>query len=308
MALHPNFPESPYEIIDPAVRWFPAEEALRDTDYGKLIPPLVHEIRKQVKTWRDDNYKGASETSKALLNWWFNTPHPQEQTDGTMSEFQYYFAQREALESIIYLYDVVKVKNEVDLINFDSSGDVSRGMFAENWRRFVIKMATGTGKTKVMSLAIAWSFFHKLYEQGSELSRNFLVIAPNIIVLDRLYHDFKGLRIFSEDPVLPQNGFEGNNWRDDFQLTLHVQDDVHTTRPTGNIFLTNIHRVYSSDQSPPAPDDENSMDYFLGKSPTGETTDSKVDLGDIVRDIDELMILNDEAHHVHAPKLVVLQY
>ena len=52
-------------------------------------------------------------------------------------------------------------------------------------RRFVIKMATGTGKTKVMSLAIAWSFFHKLYEQDSELSRNFLVIAPNIIVLDR---------------------------------------------------------------------------------------------------------------------------
>ena len=196
-----------------------------------------------------------------------------------------------------------KVKDEVDMIRFDSSDAVSKGMFPENWRRFVIKMATGTGKTKVMSLAIAWSFFHKLYEQDSELSRNFLVIAPNIIVLDRLYHDFKGLRIFSEDPVLPENGFEGNNWRDDFQLTLHVQDDVRTIRSTGNIFLTNIHRVYSSDQSPPSPDDENSMDYFLGKKPTGETTDSKVDLGDIVRDIDELMILNDEAHHIHAPKL-----
>ena len=45
------------------------------------------------------------------------------------------------------------------------------------------------------------------------------------------------------------------------------------------------------------------MDYFLGKKPTGATTDSKVDLGDIVRDIDELMVLNDEAHHVHDPKL-----
>ena len=303
MALHSNFPESPYEIIDPAVRWFPAEEALRDTDYGKLIPPLVHEIRKQVKTWRDDNYNGASETSKALLNWWFNAHHPREQTDGTMTEFRYYFAQREALETVIYLYDVVKVKNEVDLINFDSSGDVSRGMFAENWRRFVIKMATGTGKTKVMSLAIAWSFFHKLYEQDSELSRNFLVIAPNIIVLDRLYHDFQGLRIFSEDPVLPDNGFEGRDWQNDFQLTLHVQDEVRTIRPTGNIFLTNIHRVYSSTQSPPSSDDDNSMDYFLGKRPTGETTDSRVDLGDIVRDIDELMVLNDEAHHVHDPKL-----
>ena len=88
-------------------------------------------------------------------------------------------------------------------MRFDSSGAVSTGLFDEDWRRFVIKMATGTGKTKVMSLAIAWSFFHKLYEQDSELSRNFLVIAPNIIVLDRLHHDFQGLRIFLEDPVLP---------------------------------------------------------------------------------------------------------
>ena len=150
-----------------------------------------------------------------------------------------------------------------------------------------------------MSLAIAWSFFHKLYEPDSELSRNFLVIAPNIIVLDRIYHDFQGLRVFFEDPVLPDNGFEGRNWRDDFQLTLHLQDEVRVTRPTGNIFLTNIHRVYSTDQTPPSPDDDNSMDYFLGRRPTGATTDSKIDLGVIVRDIDELMVLNDEAHHIH---------
>ena len=299
MALHPDFPKSPHTIIDPSVRWFPEQPMLFDLEYAMLLPPLVHKIRDQVKTWRDNNYGGASETSKALLNWWFNIPHLQEGDDGTMAEFQYYFAQREAIETIIYLYDVVKVRDKFDLMRFDSSGAVSAGMFDEDWRRFVIKMATGTGKTKVMSLAIAWSFFHKLYEQNSELSRNFLVIAPNIIVLDRLYHDFQGLRIFFEDPVLPDNGFEGRNWRDDFQLTLHVQDEVRTTRATGNIFLTNIHRVYSSDQSPPSPDDDNNMDYFLGKKPTGETTDSQVDLGDIVRDINELMILNDEAHHVH---------
>ena len=41
------------------------------------------------------------------------------------------------------------------------------------------------------------------------------------------------------------------------------------------------------------------MAYFLGPKPVGATTDSKLDLGDIVRDIDELMVLNDEAHHVH---------
>jgi len=303
MALHKNFPDSPHAILDPGIRWFPADEALRETSMDKLMPPLVSQLRKKVKKFRDSGYVGASDTSKSLLNWWFNTPHMLQQSDGTMSQFQYYFAQREALETIVYLYDVVGVQDKHDMMRFDASGLVSASMFDETWRRFVVKMATGSGKTKVLSLALAWSFFHKLYEQDSQLARNFLVITPNIIVLDRVYRDFQGLRIFFEDPVLPENGINGRNWRDDFQLTLHKQDEVKLTRPTGNIFLTNIHRVYAGDDIPPSPGDENTMNYFLGKRPTGSTTDSKVDLGMIVRDIDELMILNDEAHHIHDPRM-----
>jgi len=303
MALHPEFPTSPHDLLNPDIRWFPADEAMRETTMEKLMPPLVAKLRKNVKEFRDSGYVGVTDTSKSLLSWWFNKRHLQEKADGTMAEFQYYFAQREALETIIYLYDVVGVQDKFDLMRFDSSQAVSASMFDESWRRFVVKMATGSGKTKVMSLVIAWSFFNRLYEPESTLSRNFLVIAPNIIVLDRIYHDFQGLRIFFEDPVLPDNGFDGRNWRDDFQLTLHKQDDVHVTRSTGNIFLTNIHRVYSGDDIPSSPDDENTMDYFLGTRPTGATTDSKVDLGMIVRDIDELMVVNDEAHHIHDAKL-----
>lgn len=84
---------------------------------------------------------------------------------------------------------------------------------------------------------------------------------------------------------------------------LHRQDEVRVTRSTGNIFLTNIHRVYAGDDIPPSPDDEDTMDYFLGRRPSGATTDSKVDLGMIVRDIDELVVLNDEAHHIHDPRM-----
>ncbi len=303
MALHKDFPDSPHAILDPAIRWFPADEALRASSFEKLLPPLVPELRKQVKAWRDGGYAKATETSRSLLNWWFKTPHLLPKSDGTMAEFQYFFAQREALETIIYLHDVVGVKDKYDLMRFDHSGAVSTGMFDESWRRFVVKMATGAGKTKVMSLVLAWSYFHKLYEPDSELARNFLVIAPNIIVLDRIYKDFQGLRIFFEDPVLPDNGVDGRNWRDDFQLTLHVQDEVRITHPVGNIFLTNIHRVYAGEDVPPSPDDDNTMDYFLGKRPTGATTDSRVDLGMIVRDIDELAVLNDEAHHIHDSRL-----
>ena len=304
MALHPNFPESPFVILDPSTRWFPADEALRTTTSDKLMPPLVAELRKRVKEWRASSYDGAAATSRSLLNWWFNTPHLMPQANGEMAEFQYYFAQREALETIVYLHDVVRVKDKYDLMRFDSSGAISAGMFDETWRRYVVKMATGAGKTKVLSLVLAWSFFHKTYEAGSDLSRNFLVIAPNIIVLDRIYKDFQGLRIFlKDDPILPDDGYDGHNWRDDFQLTLHVQDDVRVTHKTGNIFLTNIHRVYAGDESIPSPDDEDTRDYFLGKRPSGATTDSKVDLGVIIRDIEELAVLNDEAHHIHDPNM-----
>lgn len=303
MALHENFPESPHEILDPEIRWFPADETLRNTGAEKLMPPLVPELRKQVKSWRDSGYDGATQTSKSLLNWWFKTPHLLPQANGEIGEFQYFFSQRESVETVVYLHDVIKVKDKYDLMRFDSSGAISSSMFDETWRRFVVKMATGAGKTKVMSLVLAWSFYHKLYESDSKLSRNFLLIAPNIIVLDRIYKDFQGLKIFFEDPVIPDNGFDGQNWRDDFQLTLHLQDEVRITHPTGNIFLTNIHRVYSGDEIPASPEDENTMDYFLGKKPTGATTDSKVDLGMIVRDIDELMVINDEAHHIHDNRL-----
>jgi len=303
MALHPNFPVSPYAILAPDLRWFPADEALRETSMDKLMPPLVPQLRRKVKEWRDSGYVGATETSRSLLNWWFCVPHLLPQAEGTMTEFQYYFAQREALETVIYLYDVAGVQDKFDLMRFDSSGAVSASMFDETWRRFVVKMATGSGKTKVLGLVLAWSYYHKLYEPESQLARNFLVIAPNIIVLDRIYKDFKGLSIFFEDPVIPDNGVDGRNWRDDFQLTLHRQDEVRITRPTGNIFLTNIHRVYAGDDIPASADDEDMRDYFLGKHPTGATTDSKVDLGMIVRDIDELIVLNDEAHHIHDPRM-----
>ncbi len=99
---------------------------------------------------------------------------------------------------------------------------------------------------------------------------------------------------------------EGRNWRDDFQIALHIQDDVRIVRPTGNIFLTNIHRVYLGDVPDPSLEDDDLRDYFLapfGPKPVGKTTDSKIDLGEIVREIDELAVFNDEAHHIHDPRM-----
>jgi len=75
MALHKNFPDSPHAILNPEIRWFPADEALRETSMDKLMPPLVAQLRKKVKEFRDSGYVGAADTSKSLLNWWFIEPH-----------------------------------------------------------------------------------------------------------------------------------------------------------------------------------------------------------------------------------------
>ena len=270
--------------------------------YEMLLPPLVFKVRRGVKTWRDSGYEGASATTRALLNHWFRTEHLVPMADGTVGPFQWYFAQREAVESAIWLYEVERSRDPYALLKHNSSGRVSKGMFAEDWPRYVMKLATGAGKTKVMSLLIAWCYFHKRYEPDSELSTNFLVIAPNIIVLDRLLLDFDGLKIFYQDPILPPNGYEGQNWQDDFQLMLHVQDQIGHVSDTGNIFLSNIHRIYEGD-NPPAFEDTDSTDYFLGSRPKGKTTDRQIDLGVIVRDVPDLVILNDEAHHIHDPRM-----
>jgi type III restriction enzyme len=307
MPLSEQFPTDPYAVLNPGVRWYPGDELLGDIGREKLIPPLVEKVRKGVKVWRDGGYAGASDTTRELLRWWFQEEHLVPQADGTMAPFRWYFAQREAVESAIWLYEVEQAREPYALMTkYDSSQALSRQMFPEDWARYVMKLATGAGKTKVMSLLMTWSYFHRLYEVESALSTNFLLIAPNIIVLDRLRTDFDGAKIFRADPLLPPDGWQGQNWDSDFQLTVHIQDEIGFVPERGNLFLTNIHRVYESGKEPSS-DDTDTTDYFLGKKPVAKTTDSSVDLGVIIRDVNDLVILNDEAHHIHDPSMAWFQ-
>ncbi len=286
---------TPFDILDPKVRWKPSEQISLEEEQ-QLLPPLVLKIRKEVQEWRESGYEGASQTTKDLFSFWFDVEH---EVDG--NKFQFFFSQREAIESIIYLYEIREAHDKYDLMRFDNSGMVSTGMFDETWTRYVIKAATGSGKTKVMGLAIVWSYFKNLYEEDSQLARNFLVIAPNIIVLNRLKTDFEGLKMFRNEPFIPENGFRDRRWQDDFQPTLHIQDEIKPLSNKGNIFLSNIHRVYMTEDSEPTLEEE-----FLGSKPkTDADTDKGVDLDEILRskELDNLMVLNDEAHHIHDSKL-----
>lgn len=297
MPLHPDFPTDPYAVIDPARRWYPGEAQIGETGLEKLIPPLVHRVRQGVKEWRETGYSGVSETTRLLLLWWFETDHAVSGATGFVP-FRWYFAQREAVESAIWLYEHEGARDAYGLMRYDASGGVSQSHFLASWPHYVMKLATGAGKTKVLSLLMTWSYFHALYEDNSPLSTNILLVAPNIIVLDRLRTDFDGAAIFHADPLLPDNGYEGRDWQADFQMTVHIQDGIGNVSRRGNLFLSNIHRV-TEGPAPPSWEDENLTDYFLGPKPVTKTTDSLLDLGDIVRQVDDLIVFNDEAHHIH---------
>ncbi len=282
---------SPYDIIPPQDRWIPTKDIAKK-ELHQILAPLVSKIRLEVFDWRKNNYPNVSKTSKALINWWFLTEH---------ENFRYYFAQREAVETVIYLHEVANIRNKDQLFNnYNSFADLTLKHFSENWLRLVTKMATGSGKTKVMSLLLAWSYFNRVYENNNELSSNFLIIAPNIIVLDRLKTDFDNLLIFRTDPCIPEDGFDNQNWKMDFfsNVDVHIQKQARVKKKTGNIFLTNIQKIYIGTEEAPKLSDEDTTEFFFGKKVKSKL-ENEVDLLKLIKQVDEIIIINDEAHHIN---------
>ncbi len=158
----------------------------------------VNGVRARVDAWRTQGYAGASETTKRLLGYWFADEHRTD--DGR--PFRFYFCQREAVETFIYLTEIEPVGKLADLLEY-----AEHGMLIEpgdpKRQRLAMKMATGSGKTMAMSLAIVWSYFHALREPGSPMATSFLVIAPNAIVFERLKSDFGDAATFRRDPLVP---------------------------------------------------------------------------------------------------------
>ena len=124
MPIHPDFPADPYAILSPDVRWYPGDALLGDMLRGQLIPPLVDKVRRGVTAWRAGGYAGASATTRSLLKYWFERDHFIYGEDGP-SLFRWYFAQREAVESAIWLYEVAGARDPLSLIAYDRTGAVS---------------------------------------------------------------------------------------------------------------------------------------------------------------------------------------
>lgn len=252
---------------------------------------LVDGVRAAVDAWRANGYPGASETTQRLLRFWFEEDHRRPSGE----PFRFFFCQREAVETFIYLSEIKRAGSFSDLIEYAQEpimidpGETRR-------QRLGMKMATGSGKTMAMSLCIAWSYFHSRREDGSPMATNFLVIAPNVIVFERLKSDFGDAATFRSDPLVPPE------WEEDFHLTVVLQDELVPITTPGVLFLTNVQRLYE----PPKrkkDTDPNPVEAMVGPRVTDGAGSSAEELFQRIASRGRVMVVNDEAHHVWSDKL-----
>jgi type III restriction enzyme len=250
--------------------------------------PCVTPIRKAVSEWRKAKYNGATATTKTLFNYWFGTDH---RLPGGQP-FRYYHAQKEALETLVWLYEVEGVRRHRDLIERFGNVPGIHVLQYDNFARYAIKMATGSGKTKVMALAVAWQYFNAVAEGSDDYAKTFLIVAPNVIVFERLRSDFGGGRVFRTDPIIPPE------LRIFWEMDFYMRGDPERTSSQGALYLTNIQQFYERPGIGESYEPDVMTDVLgpLGTSATGGVEDFGRRIA--ARGAPALVV-NDEGHHVH---------
>ena len=139
-------------------------------DPGHFVEiPLVNQIRPRVRAWREARYPGVTGITKRLLEHWTD---PEE-----FHSRRLFFCQLEAAETLIWLTEAPAAEK----VGIDIPSD------GGSIGRLCAKMATGSGKTVVMAMVIAWHILNKItYSQDARFARNVLVIAPGLTVKNRL--------------------------------------------------------------------------------------------------------------------------
>ena len=217
---------------------------------------LVNQIRERVKAWREAGYPGVTSVTKRLLEYWTD---PEE-----FEARRFFFCQLEAAETLIWLTEAPAA----DRVGIEVPSD--GGAF----RRVCSKMATGSGKTVVMAMLIAWQVLNKVaYRQDTRFSKNVLVVAPGLTVRSRLA---------VLEPSHPENYYEA------FRVVpSHMLDRLRQ----GKVIIRNWHALnWETDEQIAR---RRSVDKRGAKSDEAYVRDV---LGEMSR-ARGLLVINDEAHH-----------
>ena len=262
--------------------------------------PLVNALRHDVKEWREKDYRGASEVTKDLLRHW----------RGDRRKRRLFFCQLEAVETLIYLLELrVPGRSSRTLFrNFQlTDADIQRMLIGEApqglgqfrgsyrptlcdqpadpaWlplRRFGCKMATGSGKTLVMAMTIAWAFCNRGRNPlSTEYPNAVLVCAPNLTVKSRL------------GVLRPE---AADSYYDSFDL---VPEHLRAYLQQGRVLVTNWHMFGLK-----SPGSEGGVTYrVVDKGEEDERAFTLGRLGEMASRL-PILVLNDEGHHCWRPKV-----
>jgi type III restriction enzyme len=271
----------------PAAYWYKFAEA--DTRRGQLSLELeedrrelalVNKLRKDVKRWRNSGWEGATNVTKDLLRHWSRKDRPR----------RFFFCQLEAAETMIFLNEIRGCRRDGKRGKPRWNPEFTDGDFELLWNmaggsaepltRYACKMATGSGKTVVMAMIIAWAFCNRSRVPSDDrFPSAVLVCCPNLTIRERLQ-------------VLRTDN-RGDDYYTQFDLIPPPYRDLLRT---GKVLVTNWHFF-----APESEHSEGGRSYAVVKK--GEETDeafARNRLGELC-DRGPIMVLNDEGHHAYRP-------
>ncbi|HUT73563.1 MAG TPA: DEAD/DEAH box helicase family protein [Armatimonadota bacterium] len=265
---------------------------------------LARELAGDIEGWSKQGWPGVTQTTHDLLSYWFNR-------DPDSGEC-FYLCQQRAIETVIYCHEALqeptlarlyqRVAPEA-LLQFQAlKAEVQNIPFS----KYCLKMATGSGKTWVLAALLIWQYFNALRrERPGVYSGRFLVVTPGHEVLNRLLDSFKGKRDRKTGLRNPETSDyrrelfipPGAMWQDQFHIEILEPSDVrpNTTPPDGPfVFLTNWQQFRLK---PP----EGSLWDRLTGADVEEQSRGEI-IADFLSEFPDLVVMNDEAHHVHGKK------
>ena len=268
----------------PAKYWFKTRERQRgqlslDLDEGQEDLPTINALRDDVRRWRQSGWQGATPVTRELLRHW----------SGAGRDRRLFFCQLEAAETIIYLREILRSGRTPRFTpkfkppELEKLVDRPADPDAAALIRYGCKMATGSGKTVVMSMLISWAFVNRGRNPTDQrFPAGVLVCCPNLTVKDRL-------GVLRPDAV--------DNYYEQFDM---VPSHLRPLLQRGRVKITNWH-AFAPEASDSARNEGGGKSAVIDK---GEETDdafARRVLGDLY-DRRPLLVLNDEAHHAYRPK------
>lgn len=238
--------------------------------------PLVNALRADVKRWRDADYPEINTITRDLLHYWKREDR----------ERRLFFCQLEAAETIIYLNEIrlrgrhLRFQSKVSDEDLAKLKDHPADATLQALIRLGLKMATGSGKTVVMAMLIAWSFCNRgINPRDERFPNSVLVVCPNLTIKERL----QVLRPEME-----------NNYYEEFDL---VPSQHRPLLQKGKVMVTNWHLF-----APESEHAEGGKSYaVVNKGAEGPEAFARRVLGDLYGR-GPILVLNDEAHHAWRPK------